>query len=73
MVKSYTIDSLDYLEISYLVDGKVYHIQVCEGLEPHFTIFYWISKEEYIQLLSPYFNVKIVDNEKSSLYICKRK
>ena len=73
MVKSYTIDSLDYLEISYLVDGKVYHIQVCEGLEPHFTIFDWISKEEYIQLLSPYFNVKIEDNEKSSLYICKRK
>ena len=73
LIKEYVIDGLNYLEVSYLVDNKVHHIQVCEGYEPHFTIFDWISKEQYIDLLSPYFDVKIKEGDKSALYICKRK
>lgn len=73
MVKEYLLDDINYLEISYLIDNKVYHIQVCEGYEPHFTTFDWISKEQYLELLSPYFDVKIKDDGKSSLYICKRR
>ena len=52
IIKEYVLDDKSYLEISYLVDNKVNHIQVCEGYEPHFTIFDWISKEQYINLLS---------------------
>ena len=63
----------NYIEISYLVNEKVYHIQVCEGYAPHFTMFDWISEEIYLKLLSPYFDIKIKDNGKSALYICKRK
>lgn len=73
MIKEYILDDVRYLEISYLIDNKVNHIQVCEGYEPHFTIFDWISKEQYLKLLSPYFDIEIKENEKSSLYICKRK
>lgn len=73
MVKEYEIENKNYLEISYLVNEKVYHIQVCEGYAPHFTIFDWISEEIYLKLLSPYFDIKIKDNGKSALYICKRK
>ena len=73
MIKEYLLDNKNYLEISYLVGRKVCHIQVCEGLEPHFTIFDWISRDEYINLLSPYFDIEVIDNGKSSLYICKRK
>jgi len=73
MIKEYVLDNINYLEISYLIDNKVYHIQICEGYEPHFTVFDWISKEKYIELLSTYFEVKVNDNGKSSLYICKRK
>ena len=72
-VKEYDINGVAYLEISYLVDNKVHHIQVCEGCEPHFTIFDWISEEEYINKLSPYFDIKVKDDGKSALYICKRK
>lgn len=72
MVKEYLIENRKYLEISYLLDGKVYHIQVCEGFEPHFTIFDWISKEDYIKLFAPYFDVQVKDDGKSSLYICRR-
>jgi len=72
MIKEYILDNKSYIEISYLINKKVYHIQVCEDYEPHFTIFDWISKEEYKTLLSPYFDINIKDDGKSSLYICKR-
>lgn len=73
MVKEYEMENKKFLEISYLVNEKVYHIQICEGYEPHFTTFDWISEETYLKLLSPYFNIQIKDNGKSALYICKRK
>lgn len=73
MIKEYVIDNINYLEISYLVNNKVEHIQIREGFEPHFTEFDWISKSQYIELLSPYFELEIIDDGKSSLYICKRK
>lgn len=73
MIKEYVLDGINYLEISYLIDNKVHHIQVCEGYEPHFTVFDWISKEQYEKLLSPYFDIEIKDDGRSSLYICKRR
>lgn len=73
MLKEYVIEDTNYLEISYLVNNKVEHIQIREGFPPHFTEFDWISKEQYIELLSPYFDLELIDDGKSSLYICKRK
>ena len=73
MIKEYVIDNLNYLEISYLLNDKVYHVQVCEGYEPHFTVFDWISKERYFELLSPYFDIEVKDDGKSALYKCKRR
>ncbi len=73
MIKEYNLDNKSYLEISYLMDNKVQHIQVCEGYEPHFTVFDWISKEQYKELLSPYFDMEIKDDGKSLLYICKKR
>lgn len=73
MIKEYVIENINYLEISYLVNNKVEHIQIREGFKPHFTEFDWISKEQYIELLSPYFDLDLLDDGKSSLYICKRK
>lgn len=73
MIKQYTIDGINYFEISYLVDNKVEHIQIREGYSPHFTEFDWISQEQYRELLSPYFDIELFDNGKSSLYKCKRK
>ena len=73
MIKNYNIDGKDYLEISYLTNNKVNHIQICENYAPHFTQFDWISKEEYFKILSPYFEINLIENNKSSLYICKRR
>ena len=73
MIKEYSLDNLNYLEISYLIKNKVHHIQICEGCKPHFTTFDWIPQKTYVELLSPYFDIQIQNNLKSSLYICKRK
>lgn len=73
LIKEYTLDNKSFLEISYLINNKVQHIQVCEGYEPHFTVFDWISEEQYKKLLSPYFDIEIKNDSKSSLYICKRR
>lgn len=73
MIKEYNLDEISYLEISYLVGESVHHVQIREGFEPHFTTFDWISEEQYKKLLSPYFDIKIIDDGKSALYICRRK
>lgn len=73
MIKEYVIDGISYLEISYLVDNKVNHVQIREGFEPHFTIFDWISEDDYKKLLGDYFDIKVIDDGKSALYICRRK
>lgn len=72
MIKEYIIDEISYLEISYLVDNKVQHVQIREGYKPHFTEFDWISEEEFKRLLSPYFDVKVILNAKSALYVARR-
>ena len=73
MIKEYIIDDISYIEISYLVGKQVHHIQIREDFEPHFTVFDWISEDEYKRLLSTYFDIKVIDNGKSALYICRRK
>ncbi len=73
LIKKYTIDNKQYVEISYLVNNTVEHIQIREGFPPHVTEFDWISKDKYYELLSPYFDIELFDDGKSSLYVCKRK
>ncbi len=73
MIKEYNIEGINYLEISYLVNDKVEHIQIREDYPPHFTEFDWISKEKFKKILSPYFDIILFDDGKSSLYVLKRK
>ncbi len=73
MIKTYDLEGISYIEISYLVDKKVKHVQICEGLSPHFTEFDWISEEDYKNILEPYFDITIKKENNSALYICRRK
>ncbi len=72
MIKEYVIEDINYLEISYLVDKKVHHVQIREGFEPHFTTFDWISEDEFRNILLPYFDVKVIKQNKSVLYVARR-
>ena len=72
-VKEYVIDNKKFVEISYLIKNKVQHIQIMQGHNAHVTSFDWISKEEFIKKLSPFFDIEIIDDKKTSIYICRRK
>lgn len=73
MIKEYVLENKNFVEVSYLVDDIVYHVQICEGMEPHTTKFNWISKEKFLEILSPYFSVNIKDDGKSAIYVCRKK
>lgn len=73
MIKTYEIENKHYIEISYLVNNQVYHIQICEGYPPHFTVFDWISEETYQEVLSPYFEIEKIEDQKTLIYKCRRK
>lgn len=73
IIKTYSIQGTSYTEISYLVENKVEHVQIREGYPPHVTEFDWISEEQFKEILSPFFNVELLENGKSALYRCRRK
>ena len=72
MIKEYTIDNINYLEISYLIKNKVHHIQIREDYEPHYTVFDWIDEITIKDILSPYFNIELIKDNNTSIYKCRR-
>lgn len=73
MIKEYYHGGIKYKEVSFLFDGRVHHVQTAQGLEPHMTVFDWISREEYMEKLSPYFNIEEVVDGPSSMWFCTKK
>jgi|ETNvirnome_6_100_1030635.scaffolds.fasta_scaffold00456_12 SAM-dependent methyltransferase len=70
-VKEYEIDGVYYAEVSQLVDGVVHHGQFCEGCIPDHQEFDWISPEEFMSLLMPYFkNIHIHEDGPTDIYVC---
>ena len=71
VVKEYQIDDVHYAEVSQLVDEVVHHGQFCEGLIPDHQEFDWISPEDFISLLKPYFkDIAIHEDGPTDIYIC---
>ncbi len=69
-VRQYKIGETDYVEVSYLLGDNVHHVQICDGEEPHLTSFRWISEDEYLSILSPYFKVGIIREGNTVIYRC---
>jgi len=72
-IKKYQLQDKNYAEISYSIDDKIFHVQTCEGYEPHFTVFDYISENQFIEKLNSYFDVKVVKSEKTGIFICQRR
>ena len=70
MVKEYFHGGKKYKEVSFLFEGRIHHVQTAEGMEPHFTVFDWISHDEYTQKLAPYFITEEVVDGPSSMWYC---
>jgi 2-polyprenyl-3-methyl-5-hydroxy-6-metoxy-1,4-benzoquinol methylase len=72
MVKEYMFDGRQYVEMSWLVNGTVHHVQIMEGHEPHTTCFDWISPAEFRKLLKPHFDVTEKRRGNTSIYCCTK-
>ncbi len=72
-VRQYKLDDHDFVETSWLVGDTVHHLQVRDGLPPHYTTFRWLSPERLHALLDPYFTVVEERRGKTSLYQCWKK
>lgn len=72
-VREYYHEGVAYKELSYLIDGKIHHVQAATGIPPHFTVFDWIGRAEYLKKLEPYFTCEESVDGPSSLWHCYRK
>jgi 2-polyprenyl-3-methyl-5-hydroxy-6-metoxy-1,4-benzoquinol methylase len=75
VVKQYHLadTGLDYVEVSQLVDGMVHHVQCATGMVPHTTVFRWITREEYLGLLTPYFACEERVDGPTSIWVCRKR
>jgi SAM-dependent methyltransferase len=74
-IKSYYYEKtgLNYTEISWLVGDMVKHVQIVQGMDPHFTEFRWIPPEEFKKALKlAGFKVTIQTDKATDIYICRK-
>ena len=65
-----------YIEVSWRIEGEhndVQHVQICEGIEPHFTKFKWMDEEYIRNCLDKFFEIEIITDGKTDIYRCVKK
>ncbi len=72
-VKQYVHGGHSFVETAWCTGDVVHHVQVRDGMQPHYTTFKWISPDQYREWLEPYFVVEEKRNGRSSLYVCTKK
>ena len=70
--KTYYIDGKIFGEAFYMVDGMVHHLQMREGIAPHYTIFKWLPRESF-HVLHKYFLVSRITEGNTDIYCCTLK
>ncbi len=73
VVKQYQLEGHAFAEVSWLVGDILHHLQVREGLAPHYTSFRWLPAELLQHLLAPHFNIRILRKGSTALYQCIKK
>ncbi len=68
--KTYTSQGRRYVEMSWLTDkSTIQHVQICEGMPPHTTSFWWISPEEFDTLAEAGgFDSEVIVDHATSIY-----
>jgi ubiquinone/menaquinone biosynthesis C-methylase UbiE len=70
--KAYFLDR-HYMEISWLVGNMVKHVQIAEGMDPHFTEFKWIPPEEFmVAFRKEKFDVAVLSKGSTDIYVCTK-
>ncbi len=72
-VLEYKLQNRNYVEISWLIKDTINHIQICQGYEHHFTQFKYMSHKYITDCLKPYFDIKRIKDNKTSIYVCRKR
>ncbi len=70
------LEEKHYVEISWWNNQKwldINHVQICQGLPPHFTQFKWMDEEYIRYCLEHFFDVELITDNKTSIYRCIKK
>ena len=70
--KTYDIGGKIFGEAFYTVDSMVHHWQMRECVSPHYTIFRWIDRPEFIATLEKYFHVQLLVDYSTDVHICSK-
>ena len=64
-----------FVEVSWYVPetNKVHHVQIRNGMEPYTTEFDWISHNDFVKWLAPYFDAQGENDGNTALYKCVRR
>ena len=54
-------------------DGALHHSQFRSGHKPHATKFDWISQENFMKILEPYFEVSVKRKGSGAIFVCRKK
>jgi len=62
-----------FTEAVQLVGDMVYHLQMRNGVQPHYTSFKWIPPDDFENVLNTYFeDVKSIVDGTTTIYVCKK-
>jgi hypothetical protein len=71
--KSYSLNNKRYIEIFWLVGDIVKHVQIADGMDPHFTEFRWIPPQEFKRaFMKAGFKVTLQTDGATDIYICRK-
>jgi len=63
----------NYTEVSWLVGDMVKHVQIAQGMDPHFTEFRWIPPEEFKRAFKRAgFKVTVQTDGATDIYMCRK-
>lgn len=71
--REYELENRTFVEVNWMIDEMVHHLQVCEGMTHHHTVFRWLSPEHIHTILEPFFIVTEHRHGKTSLYQCRKR
>jgi len=76
LINPFELKETHYTEISWWNKNDffdIYHVQICQGEEPHFTKFKWMSEKYIRECLDKFFKIEIITENKTDIYKCIKK
>jgi SAM-dependent methyltransferase len=73
LTKNYRCGKRSFTEVSWMVKDMVKHVQIAEGMDPHFTEFRWIHPDVFKRAFkNAGINVEVKTDRNTDIYVCRK-